>query len=86
MHNRALQRESAWKAEAASRDALARARKTELAKLTEVNQSLRARVAWLERQVFGVKGEQSRDSDKRPGEGKPSVDASPIPTPHEARR
>jgi transposase len=69
MHGRAAQRESVWKEKIARLKTLVRVQKTELSEATEVIEVLKARIAWLERQVFGGKGEQSKDSAPRAGEG-----------------
>jgi len=69
MHDRALQRESVWKEKVAALEGVIKAQKAELAERTEEIETLKARVAWLERQVFGAKGEQSKDS------GAPSSEA-----------
>jgi len=61
MHDRAVQRECVCKQEAAALEEVLKAQKTELAKRAGVIEVLEARIAWLERQVFGVKGEQSKD-------------------------
>ena len=76
MHDRAAQRASVWKGKAVELEGMVQALKASLVQSTEEKEVLKARISWLERQVFGVKGEQSKDSGAGSGEGGPSVGAS----------
>ena len=86
MHDRAVRRESVCKENVAALEGVIKALKTELAQRTAVIETREARIAWLERQVFGVKGEQSKDGRTPSGEGGPSVGASSDAGAHGAGR
>ena len=79
MHARAAQRASVCRRKAAQLEGIVQALKAALAQSAEDHEVLKARIAWLERQVFGIKGEQTKDSGARPGEGGPS-DGAPSTT------
>lgn len=75
-HALAAKRASVWKGKAQETERVVRALKASLVESAKENEALKARIAWLERQVFGVKGEQSKDDGAGSGEGGPSGGAS----------
>ena len=80
MHARAVERETLWKERAVEWERVARQRDEQIQELTAQSEALKARVVWLELQVFGRKSEQGQAD--LPAEGKdstpPSEDA-PVP-------
>jgi len=66
-HERAVQRVSALETRAAELNGMVRALKASLAESAKEKEALRARIAWLERQVFGAKSEQSRKGGEDAG-------------------
>ncbi|HSF93174.1 MAG TPA: transposase, partial [Paracoccaceae bacterium] len=71
LHERAAQRASALETQVAEFKGMVRALKASLAESAKERDALKARIAWLERQVFGAKGEQSKDSGVGPAEDEP---------------
>ena len=61
-HARAVEREAEWKAKAQQLAAESRQRDATIARLSQQVEALKARVAWLARQVFGRKTEATDDS------------------------
>ncbi len=72
LHARAVEREAAWKEKAGQLEQIVRDQAAQIAELTRENDALKARVAWLEQQVFGRKSEQTRNAtpEDRDGDGK----------------
>lgn len=80
-HEGAVQRVSALESRAADLEGMVRALKASLAESAKEKEVLGARIAWLERQVFGDKGEQSKQDDEEAEEddgGKSSNTDAPI--------
>ena len=75
-HARAAQRASDFKARAEELEGMVKALKAALVESTKEKEEHEARIAFLERQVFGAKGEQSKDDGAGSGEGEPSGGAS----------
>ena len=75
-HARAAQRASVLEDRVAELEGMVQALKASLVESAKENEVLKARVAWLERQVFGAKGEQSKDGDAGSVEGESSGGAS----------
>ena len=75
-HARAAQRASALEARAAEYEGVVQALKASLIESAKEKEVLKARIAWLERQVFGAKGEQSKEDGAGPSEKAASVGAS----------
>ncbi len=75
-HGSAAKRASIMAARAAELEGMVKALKASLLEMAEEQEELKARIAWLERQVFGAKGEQSKDGDAGSGEGETSDEAS----------
>lgn len=73
LHDRARKKASVWKQQAADLKGVVRSLKGELIKSAKNLETLEARIAWLERELFGDKGEQSTDSGAASSEeGPPS--------------
>ena len=75
-HGRAAQRVCALESSAADLEGVVRALKVSLVESAKEKDVLKARIAWLERQVFGAKGEQSKEDGGGSAEGAPSVGAA----------
>ena len=60
-HARAAQRVCALESRVADLEGVVRALKVSLVESAQETDVLLARIAWLERQVFGAKGEQSKE-------------------------
>jgi len=73
---RAAKRASAMAGKAAELEGMVKALKASLVEMAEENEKLKARNAWLERQVFGSKGEQSKEGDAVSGGDEVSDEAS----------
>lgn len=58
LHARATEREAAWKDKAQRLEQVVRRQQAQIAELTGELQASKARIAWLEQQVFGRKSEQ----------------------------
>jgi len=87
-HERAVQRASALETRAAQAEGMVRALKASLAESAKENEALKARIVWLERQVFGDKSEQSKKDDVEAGEETDEADGekpSDTCTPSEGR-
>ncbi len=61
LHARAVEREAAWKHKAQELEQIVRRQQAQIAELTQELETTRARIAWLEQQVFGRKSEQVAD-------------------------
>ena len=72
LHARAVEREAAWKEKAGQLERTVRDQAARIAELSRENETLKARVTWLEQQVFGRKSERTRDAtpEDRDGDGK----------------
>jgi transposase len=66
-HARAAQRASASEINVAGQEGMIRALKASLLESTKEKEALRARIAWLERQLFGTKSEQSKKEGEEDG-------------------
>ena len=86
MHDRSAQRASVYKEKVVELEEIVQALKAAVAQSAEDHEVLKARIAWLERQVFGVKGEQSKDSGTGAGEDGPWLGASSNMCTHGAGR
>lgn len=75
-HARAAQRVCALESSAADFEGVVRALKVSLVESAKEKEVLEARIAWLERQVFGAKGEQSKEDGGGSAEGATSVGAA----------
>ena len=67
-HARASERETGLKQQVHQLEATLRQRVAQVAQLSRENEELQAKVAWLERQVFGNKSEKKQDTDSKPEE------------------
>ncbi len=65
-HARAIEREAAWKQKAQPLEQVVRRQQAQIAELTGVLEAAKARIAWLEKQVFGRKSEQGPKPDPSP--------------------
>lgn len=61
MHARAVQREAVARAEAQELKQIVHDQQTQIAELTRQLEALKAKVVWLQQQVFGRKSEQNRE-------------------------
>ena len=85
-HGRAAQRVCALESNVADFEGMVRALKASLVESAKEKDVLKARIAWLERQLFGAKGEQSKDDGGGSATGAPSVgSANPPPQAVSAR-
>lgn len=75
-HGRAAQRVCVLESTVADLEGVVRALKASLVQSAKENDVLKARNAWLERQVFGAKGEQSKEDGGGSAEDAASVGAS----------
>ena len=62
MHARAVQREAVASAKVQQLEQIVRDQQTQIADLTRQLEALKAKVAWLQQQVFGRKSEQTLDA------------------------
>ena len=88
-HERAVQRVSALETRASELEGMVRALKVSLSESAKEKEVLGARIAWLERQVFGNKSEQSGKGGEETGvdEGAASLkESSSTDTPTQARK
>ena len=85
-HARATEREAVWKDKAVRLERVVREQSARIAELTQQLETDRARVAWLEQQVFGRKSEQTRDEDPAVPEGEGQVPEAPQASVEERRR
>ena len=60
MHARAVEREALWKETAQPLEAVVRRQEVQLREQAEQIEALKAKVAWLQQQVFGRKSEESK--------------------------
>ncbi len=60
-HARAVQREAVWKQEALALREVARRQQTQIKELNQQVEALKARVGWLQQQLFGRKSEQIKE-------------------------
>lgn len=84
-HVRAAQRASALESRTADLEGMARALRTSLIESAKEMEALRARIAWLERQVFGAKSEQSKKDGEEEG-GAPAGESSRADAPGAGRK
>ncbi len=63
LHARATEREEAWKEKAQKLERVVRRQQSQIAKLTGELETTKAKIAWLEKQVFGRKSEQCPEPD-----------------------
>ena len=75
-HGRAAKRAAGLEARAAELEGIVKALKASLVELAAEKEELEARIAWLERQVFGAKEEQSKDGDAGSVAGGTTAEAS----------
>ena len=75
-HALAAKRTSGWKGKAKEFEGMVKALKASLAESAKEKEGLKARIAWLERQVFGAKGEQSKENGAGSDEDAPLDGAS----------
>ncbi len=66
LHARAVEREAAWKDKAQRLEEVVRRQQAQIAELTREVEAAKARIAWLEQQVFGRKSEQCPRPDPCP--------------------
>jgi transposase len=85
-HARALKREGAWKEKALQREALAKEQAAKIAEQGQQIEVLKARIAWLQQQVFGRKGEQSADAGANTGDDEQNTDGLPAPAAENGRK
>ena len=62
-HQRAIQRESEWKEKACQYEKITKQQELKIAELTQENEALKAKIAWLQQQLFGRKSEQTKKED-----------------------
>lgn len=77
MHARAVQREVFWKERALHWEGVAHQEAAELQELTEQLAALQAKVAWLQKQVFGRKSEQAEIGPETQGQAEGTAPSSP---------
>lgn len=77
LHARAIEREAAWKQRVEQLERIVREQAAQIVELTRENEALKARVAWLEQQVFGRKSEQTPDAAPEATEGGAKTDTAP---------
>ncbi len=70
-HARACERESFWKEKAGQLEDVVRSQKRRINQLSEALEALKAKVAWLTRQLFGNKSEKSPKGDSEEGKEHP---------------
>ena len=73
-HARATEREAAWKDKAQRLEQVVRRQQAQIAELTGELEAAKARIAWLERQVFGRKSEQCPKPEPNQHDSTPAVD------------
>ncbi|HSW44395.1 MAG TPA: hypothetical protein VLM89_02365 [Phycisphaerae bacterium] len=76
-HARATEREAAWKQRAEQLEQVVRDQAAQIAELTRENETLKARVVWLEQQVFGRKSEQTQDATPSACDDEAKADSPP---------
>jgi len=86
LHTRAIEREAAWKEKAEQLERIVRDQAAQIAELTGENERLKARVVWLEQQVFGRKSEQTQDVTPEAQDGDGNVPADPEPSTAKRRK
>jgi len=86
LHARAVEREAAWKERAEQLERIVRDQAAQIAGLTRENEALKARVVWLEQQVFGRKSEQTQDFTPEAHDGDGNVPAGPEASPEKRRK
>ncbi len=86
LHARAAEREGAWKERAGQLERIVRDQAAQIAELTRENEALKARVVWLEQQVFGRKSEQTQDAAPETHDGDAKVPESPPSSTEERRK
>lgn len=69
-HKRAVKREAIWKKKAHELEKIARRQSAQIKKLAAQIEALKAKVVWLQEQVFGRKSEQSKGARGKTDEGK----------------
>ena len=68
-HQRAVQREAAWRERAGELERIRREQEALIRELTGQVEALKAKLVLLSRQVFGRKSEKTEESQERPSEG-----------------
>jgi hypothetical protein len=86
LHARAVEREAAWKERAERLERIVRRQAAQIAELTRENEALKARVVWLEQQVFGRKSEQNQDVAPEAHDGDAKIPESPASSPEKRRK
>ncbi len=76
-HARATEREAAWKQKAQPLEQVVRGQQAQIAELTGELEAAKARIAWLEKQVFGRKSEQCPKPDPGQPDPAPALDGNP---------
>ncbi|MEA3508232.1 MAG: IS66 family transposase [Synergistota bacterium] len=76
-HERAVKREAAWKENACKLEAIVRRQEAQIKEQVAQIDALKAKVVWLQEQVFGRKSEQSKDAS---GKGKQEGSESSLPS------
>jgi len=74
-HALAAKRATVWKGKVKESEGMVEALKASLVESAKEKEDLKARIAWLERQVFGAKGEQSKEDGVGSGEDTASAGA-----------
>lgn len=78
MHARACERETRWKQRAHELEAALGEREGHLSKLSKENEELKAKLAWLQQQLFGRKSEKKKGSpDSGSSEGSSETSSPP---------
>lgn len=81
LHARATEREEAWKDKSQKLEQVVRRQQAQIAKLTGELETTKARIAWLEKQVFGRKSEQCPEPDPCPDDPTRALDDDAADTP-----
>ena len=87
-HARASKREAAWKEKALQWEALTKEQAATIAEQGQQIEALKAKIVWLQQQVFGRKSEQCADADANTSEENAAsgTDSSALPAAENARQ
>jgi transposase len=81
MHARVCERERFWKEKAEQLDATVRQQAAEIIKINEEKENLKARVLWLQQQLFGRKSQKGKPEPEPSAPDDPEADPSPSGSP-----
>lgn len=86
MHERACAREAFWKEKAQQLEATGRQQAALIIELAQEQEKLKARVIWLDGQLFGRKSEQTKPPAPEGSDTTPRTSGSPQETPEKRRK